>query len=59
MFIIYFCVNNWKTFNGVTHSVMMEVFVVCFLNEVVFISHSTNTLGKGMNPIIFPPAMGE
>ena len=23
------------------------------------ISHSTNTLGKGMNPIILPPAMGE
>ena len=22
------------------------------------ISHSTNTLGKGMNPIILPPAMG-
>ena len=22
-------------------------------------SHSTNTLGKGMNPIIFPPAMGK
>ena len=24
-----------------------------------FISHSTNTLGKGMNPIILPPAMGK
>ena len=23
------------------------------------ISHSTNTLGKGMNPIILPPAMGK
>ena len=23
------------------------------------ISHSTNTLGKGMNPIIIPPAMGK
>ena len=23
------------------------------------ISHSTNTLGKGMNPIIFPPAIGK
>ena len=21
--------------------------------------HSTNTLGKGMNPIILPPAMGK
>ena len=23
------------------------------------ISHSTNTLGKGMNPIILPPALGK
>ena len=23
------------------------------------ISHSTNTLGKGMNPNILPPAMGK
>ena len=23
-----------------------------------YISYSTNTLGKGMNPIILPPAMG-
>ena len=23
------------------------------------ISHSTNTLGKGMNPIVLPPAMGK
>ena len=23
------------------------------------ISHSTNTLGKGMNPIILPPAVGK
>ena len=24
-----------------------------------YISHSTNTLGKGMNPIILSPAMGK
>ena len=23
------------------------------------ISHSTNTLGKGMNPFILPPAIGK
>ena len=28
-------------------------------NEVDCISHSTNTIGKGMNPIILPPAMGK
>ena len=29
------------------------------LDEADCISHSTNTLGKGMNPIILPPAMGR
>ena len=28
-------------------------------DEADCISHSTNTLGKGMNPIILPPAMGK
>ena len=30
-----------------------------FLDETDCISHSTNTLGKGMNPIILPPTMGK
>ena len=29
------------------------------LDETDIISHSTNTLGKGMNPIILPLAMGK
>ena len=29
------------------------------LDEADCISHSTNTLRKGMNPIILPPAMGK
>ena len=29
------------------------------LDETDCISHSTNTLGKGMDPIILPPAMGK
>ena len=29
------------------------------LDQTDCISHSTNTLGKGMNPIILPPAMGK
>ena len=29
------------------------------LDETDCISHSTNTLRKGMNPIILPPAMGK
>ena len=28
-------------------------------NENDCFSHSINTLGKGMNPIILPPAMGK
>ena len=32
---------------------------VQILDEAGCISHSTNTLGKGMNPIILPPAMGK
>ena len=30
-----------------------------FLDGTVCISHSTNTLGKGMNPVILLPAMGK
>ena len=29
------------------------------LDETVYISHSANTLGKGMNPIILPLARGK
>ena len=29
------------------------------LYETDCISHSTNTIGKGMTPIILPPAMGK
>ena len=32
---------------------------VQILDETDCISHGTNTLGKGMNPIILPPAMGK
>ena len=32
---------------------------VQILDETDSISHSTNTLGKGMNPVILPPAMDK
>ena len=36
------------------------VFLFLFHNNIFYcISHSTNTLGKGMNPIILPPVMGK
>ena len=38
---------------------MDTVTWVQILDETGSISHSTNTLGKGINPIILPPAMGK
>ena len=38
---------------------MDTVTQVQILDETVCISHRSNTLGKGMNPIILPPAMGK
>ena len=32
---------------------------VQILDEADCISYSTNTLGKGMNPVILPPSMGK
>ena len=32
---------------------------VQILDETDCVSHSTNTPGKGMNPIILPPAMAK
>ena len=32
---------------------------VQILDQANCISHSTNTLGKGMNSIILPPVMGK
>ena len=32
---------------------------VQILDETDSISHSTNTLGKGMNPVILPPAISK
>ena len=38
---------------------MDTVILVQILDEIACISHSTNTLRKGMNPIILHPAMGK
>ena len=38
---------------------MDTVTPVQILDETDCISHSTNTLGKGMNPVILPLAMGK
>ena len=45
--------------NGGARGEMNTAIRVQILDETDCISHSTNTLGKGMNPIIIPPAMGK
>ena len=45
--------------NGYRLREMDKVARVKILDETDCISHSTNTLGKGINPIILPPAMGK
>ena len=45
--------------NGGTRDVMDTATQVQILDETDCISHSTNTLGKGINPIILPPAMSK
>ena len=45
--VIVIVVGNW-------HGARVQI-----LDQTNCISHSTNTLGKGMNPIILPPAMGK
>ena len=43
--------------NGYCRKEMDTATRVQILDQIDCISHSTNTLGKGMNPIILPPAM--
>ena len=49
----------WWHFGNHLVDVMNTAIRVQILDETDCISHCTNTLGKGMNPIILPPAMGK
>ena len=57
--------NNYTRMLGGARGVIVIVVEmntatrVQILDETDCISHSTNTLGKGMNPISLPPAMGK
>ena len=59
-FANFFIVVGFISFGG-AHGVIVIVvgngIRVQILDETDCISHSTNTLGKGMNPIILPPAI--
>ena len=46
-------------YTGRARNVMYTVTRVQILDKTDCILHSTNTLGKSMNPIILPPAMGK
>ena len=41
------------------YNILLNYIYIQILDLANCISHSTNTLGKGMNPIILPPAMGK
>ncbi len=45
-------------FDIVTRDTLVP-YMFIIMDETDCISHSTNTLGKDMNPIIPPPAMGK
>ena len=51
---IYSSVVYWLSSQEMDTAIRVQI-----LDETNCISHSTNTLGKGMNPIILPPAMGK
>ena len=51
--VIYLWCNGYRR-RGMDTATRVQI-----LNKTDCISHSTNTLGKGMNPIILPPAMGK
>ena len=58
MIMIFICSLTRVNFFS-SYRVKITMIRVQILDETDCISHSTNTLGKGMNPIIFPPAMGK
>ena len=49
--------TSW--YNGDHHRKWTTLIGMQILEEAICISYSTNIHGKGMNPIILPPAMGK
>ena len=57
--VSYLCDEN--TGNVLCFFFLFSCFEILFTGkeDIKNISYSTNTLGKGMNPIILPPAIGK
>ena len=51
--------DKYLDLSGGASGIMDKAIRVQILDETDGISHITSTLGKGMNPIILPPAMGK
>ena len=54
--------TEWSIYLSNSTSFFLSFFLILLIVEVPVtdcISHSTNTIGKGMNPIILPPAIGK
>ena len=59
---IYIFLVNTHTHTHTHTYIYIYIYIatqIQILDETDCIPHSTNTLGKGMNPIILPPAMGK
>ena len=57
--LVRVCIYEYMWCIGGARGVMVIVAGNGHGDETDCISHSTNTLGKGMNPIIFPLAIGK
>ena len=51
--------RRWPTSNDLHYLCGVTANRFQKLSEAAFISHSTNTLKKGMNPIILPPVLDK
>ena len=54
LYIIYIILGGARGVMVIDTATLVQI-----LDETDCISHSTNILGKGMNPIILSPAMGK
>ena len=52
------CVSQYNRMKIIKHSLVI-IFCKPTLRKPYYIHFRANTLGKGMNPLILPPAMGK